>query len=306
MNAEQDFPAQRRTGITSKELCSVLGVLGIVVILIALVSPGGLGDLLENERENASVLAAHNLSVALFSYAIEHTNTYPIGEVPNSSTSTFQLLLDQKYIEDPWEAYLNGVGKKPYSGPKPPILKPENVAWDYMDQIGYTPLTGTTPLDTPVLISTGLGPVALVDGSNTVPVPKSAIWGSHGVTIAYFDQSSRFIRSHVAPLPLPGPPAQLAQPAQLSGSAAFIAAESSRKTVVAVGSKISPAQATAATAPSAAETLVTKNVGKDALLGVINPAMKPVSAPPGTLLPLVRLTPAYYKTEGGNYLTVQP
>ena len=193
---EPEFGATRRTGISARETSIVLITALIFGGIIWIVSPFSFSEFIRQQREGASVLAAHNLALALFNSAIDHGNTYPVGAKPSSSTSTFQLLLNQKYLDDPAEVYLNGNGRVAYSGPQPPVLKPENVAWDYVEQKGFSPLTGSTPLGTPLILSTGLGPQAVSNGPNPVAITDQAVWGTNGITVAYLDQSTAFVHSH--------------------------------------------------------------------------------------------------------------
>ncbi len=143
--------------------------------------------------EQYSAANAHNLAVALFQYSTDNNGVYPNGA---SSTEVFQKLYDGNYLVDPANLLLSKLDRS-YVSAAPPVHLPAHYpCWDTVTA-GNRPLDSTDSTNTPLVISTGLGPYAFQSGTNAVVIahPDNCAWGNDGVTISYLDTSSRFVRA---------------------------------------------------------------------------------------------------------------
>jgi hypothetical protein len=158
-----------------------LGCLTIFLYSFVGVAPGQLPGI-KQARERTWVEQAHQIDLALFSYAtdnIQNNNAYPDGK---SSTEVFQKLIDGGYVTDPGVFYINLPGKtKALAGQK---LKPENVCFDVT-----AGLDSGSPDDLPLVFLTGYK-VTYSPGSAAVPLGKPP---APGLPVAYKNNSSKFL-----------------------------------------------------------------------------------------------------------------
>lgn len=113
------------------------------VISLAIVStPVGVGH--HRAHQSYRVQLSHAIGLALYSYANDHDQKYPVG---NSSTEIFQQLIDQQYVTDPSIFYFEMPGKTKATTNK---LKPENVCFDMTNAV-----QPDDPDTLPLLFSTG-------------------------------------------------------------------------------------------------------------------------------------------------------
>ncbi len=157
----------------------------IVLILIGIAFPAILGAW-RSGREQAQASSAHNMALALFLYANDHSGQYPVGP---TSTAICQQLYDARYLTDPRTALVQDalIPTAPHF-----VLPAQFVAWDVLQEKDH-PLDGASPDELPLLFSTGLGSITFHDGVNTATVPIN-LQGTFGGTVAYMDQSSRFVK----------------------------------------------------------------------------------------------------------------
>ncbi len=177
-------------------------VIAIIGILLSLAIPA-IFAALRSAREQASAENAHNMATALFLYAGDNNGNYP-AETGTSYTA-FQLLFNGNYLTAPANLilpYSSATVAKPVSGVV--TLAATNNCWQYVVNSGG-PLRGTDPTDTLLICSNtgstptlssdvGSGPTETSSPVNLTTGP-TVPWGTDGVTAAYLDQSSRFIRA---------------------------------------------------------------------------------------------------------------
>ncbi len=191
--------SKRRAGFTLIEIMVVITIIGI---LLGLGLPAIFGAL-KSAKEQASAANAHNIAIAMFLYANDNNGIYP-AETGTSYTA-FQVLYSGKYLTDPANLILpNTTAKSTTPNGDTITLAANNNCWQYVVN-GSGPLTGNDPYScllicsntgsTPTLSSATGDSTATSSSSVTLTSGPTIPWGTDGVTAAYLDQSSRFLKS---------------------------------------------------------------------------------------------------------------
>jgi len=175
-------PGKRAGSFTARRsFLSRAGVLGGCLLSLALLGRVADGALpgMQQAFESDWMEQAHEIGLALFSYANDNNQTYPDGK---SSTEVFQKLLDGGYITDPTIFFLPLPGKTKAAGGK---LKPENVGFD---------VTGgadsSSPDGLPLVFMTGYK-VTYAAGGAAVPLATPY---PPGIAACYKSNNSKFMR----------------------------------------------------------------------------------------------------------------
>jgi hypothetical protein len=122
--------------------------------------------------------AAHDIGLAMFSYANDNDQKYPTGK---SSTEVFQKLIDGGYITDPSILYTADLHVPGKSAASSNHLKPENVCWDITIPVDAVQSDGALPL----VFSTGYR-IEYVPNGRATPLPKK---GSEFLAVFYVNNS---------------------------------------------------------------------------------------------------------------------
>ncbi len=168
----------------------IVGVL--LTVLCCLTGPASSGNY-RTGSEGRSAWLANKLSTAFYLYATDHAGRFPTGP---TSTLVFQQLFDERYLKKDSDLEIHFWKRDQFMFDDK--LDPKSVFWD-VTQCAERPLTTTTddPSDLPLILSTGFGPIKFQSGVNamTITNPQLNPWKLDGVSVAYLDQSCRFIFS---------------------------------------------------------------------------------------------------------------
>lgn len=180
-------PAPVKQGMSGWVIALIVGAVICIVALpcLAILAGVALGPItngIKHAKVNMSIQQAHQIGLAMYSYANDNNGTYPDGK---TSTEVFQKLLDGGYASDPSIFYVAMPGKtKPTSN----HLTAENVCYDVTSGVA-----ADSSDEVPLVFATGY---VVTYSANAMAEPDPAAKSAFpGMAVFYKNNMARFLNA---------------------------------------------------------------------------------------------------------------